>query len=134
MSGYLPRSCFCTSSVLISARDRATRSSELAILAVPLVEQALGGDEPSLVAGDRDAELGALRVDIAAQAQIGAENAAGGAGDQHARLDEMAEFDVGDEARIDHAGARVCLEWPGRLRRTGRARLGAGRAGRRGMK
>jgi hypothetical protein len=43
------------------------------VFGAALLDQALGDDEPRLVAGQRDAELGALQVEIRAQAQIAAE-------------------------------------------------------------
>ena len=43
---------------------------ELAVFGTALVEQALGDGEARLMPGQRDAKLGALQIEVAAQAQI----------------------------------------------------------------
>ena len=55
------------------------------------------------MAGERDAELGALHLEIGTQAQIAAEHAAADRADHDDGLHEMTERDVGREMRMQHA-------------------------------
>jgi len=81
---------------------RAHFDLEQPIVAAAFVEKPLGNGEARLVPGQRNAELGALQLEVGAQAQITHQNAAADRGDDHHRLHQMAEIDVGREMRVDH--------------------------------
>ena len=96
------------SPIACMTRSKAARISawKLAVFGAALLDQALGDGEPRLVAGQRDAKLGALQFEIGPEAEIAAENAAADRRDDDDRLHEVAEVDVGGEMRVQHAVMR----------------------------
>src|SRR5205085_99916 len=81
---------------------RAHLGLELPVLGVALVEQAFGHGDARVVAGQRDTKLGALQLEIGAQAEVAADDTAAHRADDDQRLQQMAEIDVGAEMWVHH--------------------------------
>ena len=83
---------------------------ELPVFAVPLLELPLDQAEPRLMAGHADTELGALPVEIRAQADIAADDAAADRAEHDERLHQVSKRDVRSEIRLDHLCCRMVLK------------------------
>src|SRR5205814_10307604 len=67
---------------------------KLAVVGAALLDQALGDGEARLVAGERNAEFGALQFEIGSKAQIAAADAAADSREYDNGLHEIAPCDV----------------------------------------